>query len=284
MGDAPSEDRGEPHAEGERRPISFLAAAAWTIGLMLLGAVALQITEHLRPGADGDLVNYTACHVLVHSLVLFAMLRVYAPSTSVRAALGLRAVSPLHVILAAVAGAAIHPAIASLDALVQAKFPPPPEELEAVAKLLSTNMHGSRAVIAVVLVLVLPVTIELFFRGMLYGGVKRGRTSGMAMLATTIYFMSSQEPREMLGAFVLGLALVWLRAQSGSVASSIAAHVAFSAVPVMPILRGADPMSEMVYPVRWAAAGVAIALVALLAARAVALRDERAAAGTRDDE
>jgi membrane protease YdiL (CAAX protease family) len=283
LSEAPS-DKKDAHDEGERRPISYLAAAAWTISLMLLGAVVLQITEHLRPGADEDLVNYTACHVLVHSLVLFAMLRVYAPSSPVRSALGLRAVSPLHVLLAAVIGAAMHPAITALDALVQKKFPPPPEELEAIAKLLSTSPHGARAVIAVVLVLVLPVTIELFFRGMLYGGVRRGRASGTAMLATTVYFMSSQEPREMLGAFVLGLVLVWLRAQSGSVLSPLAAHVAFAVVPVVPILRGADPMSDVAYPLQWTAGGLGLALVALLLARAIAQRDPRAIAALADDE
>ena len=283
MSEAPS-DNHDAHLEGERRPISYLAAAAWTIGLMLLGAVVLQITEHLRPGADGDLVNYTACHVLVHSLVLFAMLRVYAPSAPVRSALGLRAVSPIHVLLAAIVGAAIHPAITMVDALVQQKFPPPPEELEALSKLLSTNAHGARTVIAVVLVLVLPVTIELFFRGMLYGGVKRGRTTNTAMLATSVYFMSSQEPREMLGAFVLGLVLVWLRAQSGSVVSPLAAHVAFAVVPVVPILRGADPMTEVAYPLSWTAGGLGLALAALIAARAIAQRDARAIEAVRDDE
>lgn len=269
--------------EREPRSMSFLAAAGWTISLVLAMGIVVQVTESARPGAIGDLVNDTACQVFAYSLLLFAMVRVYAPTTPMRVALGVRAASPLHVVLAAVAGAGLAPALSVADDVLAKRFPQSSEEIEALTKLLTAASLGSRVALVVCLVIAIPIIEELFFRGILFGGLRRGRTMGVAMLASTMYYATAQlSPRAFVATASIGLVLAWLRAQSGSVVSSIAAHVAFQAVQVAPLVRTGDPSIDIVYPRTWIAGGAAVAAIALVVARALAARDARAVAA-RDE-
>jgi membrane protease YdiL (CAAX protease family) len=270
---------------GERRPISFLAAAAWTIGLVMLVSVAVGVTEAARPGAIGDLVNYTACHVLAYSLVLFVMLRVYAPASPMRNALAMRPVSPLHVILSLIVGGALEPALSTAEAMVAKYYPLSAEDVEVTTKLLTAGTPTARVMLVFALVVAVPLTEELFFRGMIFGGLRKGREAGVAMLASAIYFSASQlTPRTLPTAFIFGLVLAWLRAQSGSVISAIAAHVALAAVEIAPLARGADPSADVTYPRSITTGGIAVALVALLLAKLVSTKSARAIEANRQDE
>ena len=273
----------EDEEEREPRQMWFLAAAGWTIALFFAINVTAQLTEAARPGASRDLVNDTACELFAYSLLLFAMVRVYAPTTPMRVALGVRPVSPLHVVLAAVAGAGVAPAMAMLDELMAKRFPQSPEEVEALTKLLTAPTIGQRIALVVALVVASPIVEELFFRGILFNGVRKGRTIATATLATTVYYASMQlDPRTFFATLAFGGLLGWLRAQSGSVASSIAAHVAFQAVQVAPLVRTGDPSVDFVYPRSWTLGGALAALLALLAARALAARDDRALAANKE--
>jgi len=105
---------------------------------------------------------------------------------------------------------------------------------------------------------VIPVAAELFFRGILFGGLSRGSSSRVAVLATTALFAlsySMPDPRDLPTAAILGLAFAWLRARCGSVVAPIVAHVAFWAVEGIPILRGRDPAADVTYPTRWIVGG-----------------------------
>lgn len=281
MSDVPERDGDD---EREPRAMSFLAAAAWTIALVLSMGVLVQITEAVRPGAQNDAVNFVACKLLAYSVLLFVMVRAYAPTSPMRVALGFRSVSPMHVVLAAVAGAALAPGMAAVDDLIARRYPQSTEEVEAVAAIFATTTRVGRALLVVTLAVAIPVVQELFFRGILFGGLRRGRTLGTAMLATAIYFATAQlSPRFFFTTFAFGLVLAWLRAQSGSVVSAMAAHVAFETVGIVPFARTGDPAADFAYPRSWALGGVLVGILALVAARAIAARDERAAAANRDD-
>jgi membrane protease YdiL (CAAX protease family) len=271
--------------ENRGKPLSFLAAASWTVALTLLLGVAVAFTEMARAGASTDLVNVTACHALAYSLVLFVMLRLYAPAVSVRQALALRPASPLHAVLAAVAGAGLYPALSELDELFARRFPHSDEDVAAASKLLDATTTPGRVMLVVSLVMLMPVAEELFFRGMLFGGIKKGRTAPVAIGTTALCFMvSQQDPRGFASCLALGLLLGWLRAQSGSVVSSIAAHAAFFLVPILPIALGRPGAAEITYSWRWMAAGIAAGALAALAASWLAARDRAARDASAADE
>jgi membrane protease YdiL (CAAX protease family) len=271
---------GERAAARAQRPIPVFAAAGWTLGLSLLVMLVMQITEAARPGAGIDLVNQTAVVAFSYSLVLLLMLRVYAPSSPMREALGFHGVGPLHVILSAIAGAGIAPALAKLDALVLQRFPLPQEIAELDRQTLSTG----KGVLIVSLVFVMPIADEVFFRGVLFTGIKRARGAGVAMLATSLLYAvslgSGFDARDAASALVLGLVLSLLRAQSGSLVSSAAAHVAYTAVSVVPLAMGKEAVGDVPLkwvPMKWVALAMGAAITAVVAGGFLAAREEEEA-------
>jgi membrane protease YdiL (CAAX protease family) len=278
MFERPDQDKrdslGLPHVS---RPISFVAAAAWTIGVVLLLVLALTITESARPGASLDVVNLTACIVLTYSVTLFAMLRVYAPTASVREVLGVRASSPLATLLAAASGVALCPALGVVEDFLTKRFPLPTEESDLVQNLLQTNSLVGQIVFVLAFAVVVPVSEELFFRGALFGGLRRGRAEGIAVLATAVFFAASElSPREVLTAFVLGLFASWLRGRSGSIVPSVLAVMAYNAAKVLPSVIARRDVS---FGPRMAVGGVVVAAVLSWAAGAIFARDPRAETG-----
>jgi membrane protease YdiL (CAAX protease family) len=270
--------------------ITFLAAAGWTIGATFLQQIAVTATEALRPGAIADLVNHTACRILTYSILSFIMLRIYAPEGSIRSTFGVRRVAIVALPLAAMLGAGLAPALSTLDTIVSRRFPLDPSELEFMNKLMETRTPAQRAAIALSSVIAFPLVHELFFRGILFGGLRRARTGdGRALgstdrviVATAVYFAASQgDPRSLPLFLALGLVTGWLRALSGSVLPAFVAHAAFFAVPIVPIVRGGE--GEDVYPRTWIVGGVTLSVAAAVACWLALRHDPRSEEARADD-
>ncbi len=268
----------------ERRTLSFVTAAAWTVGMSLLVAVVGSLTELSRPGAAFDLVSVTFCHVLSYSLAIFAMLRVYAPDTPVRRVIAFRSVPILVLLLAVAIGACLYPAASWLDAVVAKRFPTRPEDAEALGRLMTASTTGRRVFMAAAFVVIMPVAEEIYFRGILFGGLRPGRTPGMVILGTSIFFaMAHPDPRTFASVMMLGAMLGWMRDRTRSIVPTILAQAAFFAVPVLPILRGGDPMADEVFTRSWILGGLAAAALAAAGIEAMS-RAWAAQAGDEEEE
>lgn len=250
----------EPHD----RPLTPLAGALWAVALTMLVMFAVSATEEARPGAQTDIVNLAACQVLATSVVIFAMVRLHAREVSLRATLGLRPVAPLHALLAIAAGAGLHPVLTTVDDWVLRRWPiDDPQALERMKDLLTSS---PRVALVVASVVVIPIAGELFFRGILYGGIRSTTNVRAAMIATAVFYACSYiDPQQMPTALVLGFAMAWLRERTGTVVAPILAQLAYGAVEGIPVLRGRDPMADVTYPTKWVAGGAVIALLALAA-------------------
>jgi len=221
------------------RRMSFLAAAGWTVGLGLVASVVMELTESARPGAAVDLVNLVACRVVAVSVFLFVLLRIYAPDASVRDVLGVRPVSPLVVGLAAVAGALLSPGISLVDDIIYKRFPLSPEETDLLDKMMSVTSRGERLVLFASFGLVIPLFDELFFRGVVFRGLRRGRAEGLAVLGSAmLYGLSHMDLRALPTSLVLGLLAAWLRGRSGSITPAVLASIGANAAPLVPVLLG----------------------------------------------
>ncbi len=255
---------------GNQRPFSLAAAALWASLLWLFEHVCFEVTEAARPGAITDIVNIAACVVLATSVVVFAMVRVHAPDGSLRETLGVRPVGVLRLVLSIAAGVGLSPALSTVDDLIARRWPyNDPEAAESMQKLLGSSTHLGLVVCVFV---VIPLAHEVFFRGVLFGELARhpevrGQDEGavlVPLVATALLFaIFSLDWRSMPTALLLGLALGWLRARSGSLVAPAVAHLAFWSVQGIPILRGMDPAADFTYPTPWVAGGAAMALVAL---------------------
>lgn len=246
------------------RPLTPLAGALWSVALTMLVMFAIAATEQARPGAQTDIVNLAACQVLATSLVVFAMVRMHAREVSLRATLGLRPVAPLHALLAVAAGAGLRPLLATVDAWASRRWPM--DDPQAQERLQTLVTSSPRVALVVALFAVMPIASELFFRGILYGGIRGTTHARAAIIATAVFYACSYlDPQQIPTALAIGFAMAWLRERTGTVVAPIIAQLAYGAVDGIPWLRGRDPMADVTYPPKWIVGGAVIALLALAA-------------------
>jgi membrane protease YdiL (CAAX protease family) len=243
-----------------------LAAAMWTLAFFALRLVAAGITSAVRPGADNDIVNQGACIVLAASVTIFAIVRVHAPDSSLRASLGVRPISPLQALLSMAAGAGLLPAFSKVDDLIVSRWPYGDEEREALESLFRASTVHARVALVVVLVVVVPVALEFFFRGVLFSELTRATSRAHGAVVSAFCFAAWHlDPRALPTAFALGIAMARLRDQTHTVLAPVLGVLAFGAVDGIPWLRGRAPDADVTYPMRWVVGGAVIALLALAA-------------------
>jgi membrane protease YdiL (CAAX protease family) len=275
--DPPEADQPEPRVPGERRPLSFLAAAGWTFAVSLTLGIVIQLCDDARPGASADLVTFTTAYVLTHLVALFVLLRIYEPESSIREVIGLRKTSVPAMLLALPLGAGAYPTMNALDDLVSRRFPLTEDETALVVKLVSAGTPSRRVFLVASLVFLLPLVEDVFFRGFLFGGLKKGRTLMMAVVGTALFYALAQgDVRSLPSALVLGLTLSWLRAHTGSLVPAMLAHAAYAAVPVVHLLLGQDPAHDT-YPRALLLGGAVATILCAAAVHFAAAKDPRAA-------
>ena len=252
------------------RPLSAVSAASWTIGLWLVEQLCVALTASSRPAAATDIVSLSACIVLSTSIVVFAMVRLRAPEQSLRAALGLRKVGPLGIVLPAAVGAGLCPVLSALDDRIAARWPY--DDAEAVANMHQLVTQSSRRVRGRRLRrdpgraggLLPGHRYEELVRAGAGDASTRWRARGLAILVTAILFAAfSLDWQTMPSTLLLGLALAWIRTREGSLVAAIAAHLGFWAIESLPILRGGDPAADVTYAARWILVGAGAAILAL---------------------
>ena len=113
--------------------------------------------------------------------------------------------------------------------------------------------------------MVVPVARELFFRGILYGGLRRRRTVRSALLATSrvLRVLVPRPAADPDGARARPRAGVAARADRHGARARCWRQLAFGAVDGIPILRGRDPAADVTYPTKWIRGGAVIAVLAL---------------------
>lgn len=267
----------DPPASQER-PLSFLAAAFWTLLVALLLSVMVSVIDAARPGAYVDVVTFTTCKLLAYSVVLFGLLRVHEPESSIRHLLALRPPPAALVFLGALVGCGLSPASMWLDGVFAKRFPPTAAELEAYERILDAPTPGKKIALVLTLVIVMPVCDELFFRGALFTPLKRGRRAASVILATAAYdtLLVGANPREIASILVTALAISWMRAVSGSVFPSMAARITFFGVQVVPLVIAREPqISGRLALVGVALAGLSLAAIAAVGKRSTRARDAR---------
>ena len=163
------------------------------------------------------------------------------------------------------------------------RSPPTPDEEELLTKLLTANGMAGRAFLFAALVFLLPLAEEAFFRGTLYGGLRRGRPRSVAIVACAGFFTLAHFDMRYVGStLTLALLVTWMRAESGSLFPSCAAHAAFLAVPATRLLS--NPNADDAFPAAVRYGGVVAALAALAGLFVTFRRDARAEAGRERDE
>lgn len=262
-----------PSGEDKDRPLSFGAAAVWTLLALFLDLLFLGMTEAGREGAFFDLVSRTACSALAYSLVFFGILRLHEPETSIRHVLALRAPSVVGVLLAIAVGAALSLPSEWLDQALDVRFPRPPQEQEALDRLLSVATAGKKVSLILTLVVLQPALDELFFRGAIFTPLRRTHRAETVIVATAAFeTLGSLSPRAMISLLVATLVFAWIRGATGSVFPSVLARIAYYGVAIVPIALGHEapkPTKTLLF------GSVAVALLGLLGLALLSRRSSR---------
>jgi membrane protease YdiL (CAAX protease family) len=172
--------------------------------------------------------------------------------------------------LGVAAGVGIVPLLDLLDRQAQRWFPAKAEEALADTLMFANATGGQRLKIALVIIVLLPVAQELFFRGLIFSGLAAragGRTFGAVVVSSVAFALTSSSPRAMLQMVVLGLVLACVRAWSASVIVSTLAHASYFVIPVVPLLQGKAYDTTIRFSVAESIAMTAAAALALLVLR-----------------
>ena len=110
-----------PEAPG--RPLTFLAAAFWTLFVAVLLSVMIATIAAVREGAFVDVVTFATCKLLASLVVFFVLLRVHEPESSIRYVLALRRPPAVMIVLAALVGCGLSPVSMWLDNVFAKRFP-----------------------------------------------------------------------------------------------------------------------------------------------------------------
>lgn len=275
-----------------QRPFGFLSALFWT-SLALVSMLALAtLTMALRPGASGDLVTLGGLSAVAFIGTAALLLAKYPAGARLGHALGLRGGVPGITPLAFVLGAALQIPAEALQR-VSERFLPMTEE-ETMSRIEMLRAHSSAHAVALVLVaaVVVPIAEEVFFRGALYGALRRSKhTALVSALVTSVGFtLCHVDPTILLPIGFVALVFGMLRALTGSLIPSIAAHIGFNGLTMLASVTGArppsgEPMSPDVELVGYVVSALGIVVSALVAARSpAAARDRELDAVTLPEE
>lgn len=266
-------------------PLTNVLAFGWTLAAAFFLTSLHAASILLRPSAATDIVNLGAIEALVFVASTFVLLQFHARDMPLRQALGLRPTHPALSVLGVIVGVALQYPADSIEVLVERVWPTPVEELAARAALLRPSTPAGLVVVLVVVACVVPFVEEMFFRGALYGGLRRSHAlSGATAITAACFVVGHLDYRKWPALAVVAAAMTYLRAVSGSLFPSLATHVAFNALSVLSIAAwGVDPAAPTKIALLPTVCGWIVTVALIFAVRYVSLRAGAARRGRAED-
>ncbi len=226
MGD--SENRASPVFSGLHAIIWMSLSFFWMV-------LAAMLLVSIRREALEDLVSLGGLSAATFLSTAALLIARYPGGSRLGTALGFRPTHPLLVPLALLGGISAQVPAEGILSIIHRIHPQSQEE--ALARLQQMTPHGLAHGVALVLVLsiLVPLAEEVFFRGAVFGALRRsGRSGARAALYTGLGFTLCHFDLAML--LPIGLVAAYLgivRATSGSLWPCVMAHVGFNGVTMM---------------------------------------------------
>ena len=109
------------------------------------------------------------------------------------------------------------------------------DDLREPAEELTNQADGGLAFVflAILLIVGAPIVEEIFYRGMLFGALRRSLSVVVTIVVSGLIFGAAHfQPLLIPGLAAFGMVLVWMRARSGRLGGAIIAHATFNAITV----------------------------------------------------
>ena len=214
-----------PLAAGSTTGAGVVYALVGVVGADMLAATALQLSGTPAPPPLATIVTLHACASLFMAGLVLAM----AAGRGGVARLGVRrAGGPPAPLVALAAWLACLPAVLALgwiNTWILTALGHPPGTQDWIARFLASPEAQVSPLTWLAMAVVLPACEELFFRGGLYGGLRRVLAMPLAVLLASVAFGLVHDPAYALQAAGLGAALCLLYERTGSLAAPVCFHV-----------------------------------------------------------
>lgn len=226
-----------------RRRVAFgLTFAVTALPLVVvLGVAALESLASGVPlreavaGTVADLVTVALAQALGTALVIFLALSREAPE-SYREALFVNPLPSRTLLVAFLAGLAMHLLVAEAANVIEELVPRSMEQKVRMALLLAPRDVASGLALVLAVIVVAPVSEELFFRGLVLPRLSLRAGTLEAQLLTAMLFGVSHAlggPHVVIPATLAGLALGYVARAQRSVLTSVAMHAGSNALPLL---------------------------------------------------
>lgn len=213
--------------------LSAAIALGWCLLLKLGLTSAAVLMALLFGGTNLALVVAGPVSLLVIWPAANFLARLYG-GRNPREALALRPVSPLQLMIGASLGVLLQLPAGYVSALVERRFPTPPEQLHAQLQQLLPSSSWLAVGMLVSAAVVVPLAEELFFRGALFTPLLRSGPALVAVITTSLGFVIAHaEPRNWPPLLLVALVLGELRRHAGSIWPGVGLHAAFNAATLL---------------------------------------------------
>lgn len=215
-----------------------VAALPWLFVLTMTGLRCLVLGTPFGETAahvSRDLVTLSLSQALALGLVLFAVLQAER-APSYREALFLLPVPRVALLVALLAGLAMHFVITELANVIEVFVPRPIEVKLRFAALLSPKTFLEGLGLGFALIIVAPVGEELVFRGLVLPRLALRAGTIEAIVLTSMLFGASHGaggPHAVVPATLAGLVLAYVSRAQRSVLPAIAMHAGSNALPLL---------------------------------------------------
>jgi len=209
--------------------LSAALALGWSL-VLTLGLLSVAISVSSLCGTSNlALVVAGPAELLLMVPAARFIARVYGDREP-RKAFGLGSVSAVELVLGASLGIILHLPAGYLGALLERRFPTPPEILRLQLQQLTPTSSLYAVGMLLSVAVVVPFAEELYFRGALFSALRRSGPAFIAIGTTSIAFaLAHQEPRNWAPLLLVALVLGTLRSLGGSIWAGVALHAAFNA-------------------------------------------------------
>ena len=218
-------------------------ALAWTGLITVVLWLALSAAVSLLGGRAQDIAVLGAVQVVVYA----ALVRLFCFTQRLpQSELLARRQTTLRLCLTtAVLGATLQIPATIVSNIVDRFFPLPDGVLlERVARITPHSTAHGIAVFAVVALLG-PFVEELFFRGALFGALRRGHSAIITTLVVSLCFaLGHLDLRLLLPLFLVALVIGDVRERSGSIWPGLALHAAFNSATLAVVFSGNLPSGK----------------------------------------
>jgi len=214
-------------------------ALAWTVAASLGLQLALTAVV-VALGRRVDIVPLGLTQVGVYgiALILFAALQ----QRPLRELLPLRVV-PLRLCFVAVAlGVALQFPSTLLANVIEQFFPLPDEVLQRRLSLITPHSTAHGVAIVLVVSFIGPCIEEFFFRGALFGALRRGHSAFVTLVVVSGCFVAAHlDVRLLLPLLPAAWLMGELRERSGSIWPSLSLHAGFNSLTLFGVFAGLTP-------------------------------------------